>query len=100
MDGLMKKAYWVCIYEKINNLEKLKEYAAKAKPAVEKFSGKFLARGGNSRTNEGIKSPRIIIVEFPDYDTATKCYDSNEYQEAHNILQDHVVRHHQIVEGN
>ena len=40
------KAYWVCMYEKINNTEKLKEYALKAKPAVEKFSGKFLVRGG------------------------------------------------------
>ena len=40
------KAYWVCIYEKIINPEKLKEYAIKAKPAVEKFSGKFLVRGG------------------------------------------------------
>ena len=33
------KAYWVCVYEKIDNPEKLQEYAAKAKPAVEKFSG-------------------------------------------------------------
>ena len=32
--------------EKIYNEEKLKEYAVKAKPAVEKFSGKFLIRGG------------------------------------------------------
>ena len=97
---MLKKAYWVCIYEKINNLEKLKNYASKAKPAVEKFSGKFLVRGGNNRTNEGINSPRIIVVEFPNYDTAIKCYDSNEYQEAHDILQGHVVRHHQIVEGS
>ena len=37
----MMKAYWVCIFEKINNSEKLKEYAGKAKPAVEKFSGRF-----------------------------------------------------------
>ncbi len=94
------KAYWVCIYERINNLEKLKEYAAKAKPAIEKFSGKFLARGGKNRTNDGVNSPRIVVVEFPDYNTAINCYDSEEYQVAHNILKDHVVRHHQIVEGN
>ena len=94
------KAYWVCIYEKINNVEKLREYAVKAKPSVEKFSGKFLARGGKSRTNDGIKSPRIIVVELPDYKTALECYDSPEYQEAHNILEGHVVRHHQIVEGS
>ena len=94
------KAYWVCIYEKIYNLEKLKEYAAKAKPAVEKFSGKFLVRGGKNRTNEGIETPRIIVVEFPNYNTAVECYDSLEYQEAHDILEGHVLRHHQIVEGD
>ena len=94
------KGYWVCIYEKIDNNEKLKEYASKAKPAVENFSGKFLVRGGKNRTNEGINSPRTIVVEFPDYNTAVKCYDSAEYKEAHDILNSHVKRHHQIVEGS
>ena len=94
------KAYWVCIYEKIDNAEKLKEYAIKARPAVEKFSGKFLVRGGKNRTNDGIESPRTIVVEFPDYNTAIECYDSAEYQKAHDILKGHVVRHHQIVEGS
>ena len=93
------RGYWVCIYEKINNAEKLKEYAIKAKPAVEKFSGKFLIRGGKNRTNEGIESPRTVVVEFPDYNTALKCYDSKEYQEAHDILEGYVVRNHQLVEG-
>ena len=93
------KGYWVCIYEKIDNAEKLKQYAIKAKPAVEKFSGKFLVRGGKNRTNEGIKTPRIVVVEFDDYNSAVKCYDSSEYQEAHNILNGHVIRHNQIVEG-
>ena len=93
------KGYWVCIYEKIHNEEKLKEYAVKAKPAVEKFSGKFLIRGGKNRTNEGINSPRTVVVEFPDYNTALKCYDSKKYQEAHDILEGHVDRNHQLVEG-
>ena len=94
------KAYWVCVYEKIDNPEKLKDYAVKARPAVEKFSGKFLARGGKNRTTDGIESPRTVIVEFADYKTAIECYDSSEYQEAHDILKGHVVRHHQIVEGS
>jgi len=94
------KSYWVCIYEKIYNPEKLKEYALKAKPAVEKYSGKFLVRGGKNRTNDGINSPRTVVVEFPDYDTAVACYDSPEYQEAHDILEGHVLRHHQIVESS
>ena len=94
------KAYWVCVYEKIDNVEKLKEYAVKAKPTVEKFSGKFLVRGGKNRTNDGIESPRTVVVEFPNYNNAVECYDSAEYQEAHDILKGHVVRHHQIVEGS
>ncbi len=94
------KGYWVCTYEKIDNIEKLKEYALKAKPAVEKYFGKFLVRGGQNITSEGINSPRVVVVEFKDFDTAKRCYDSNEYQEAHDILKGHVIRHHQIVEGS
>ncbi len=94
------KGYWVCTYEKINNEEKLKEYALKAKPAVEKHFGKFLVRGGQNRTTEGINSPRVVVVEFKDFNTAIECYDSNDYQEAHDILNGHVIRHHQIVEGS
>ena len=93
------KGYWVCIYESITNVDKLKEYASKAKPAIEKFSGKFLVRGGKNRTNDGTDSPRTVVVEFLDYNTAIECYDSPEYQEAHNILNGHAIRHHQIVEG-
>ena len=94
------KAYWVCIYEKIDNSEKLKEYALKAKPAVEKFSGKFLVRGGKNKTTDGIKSLRTVVAEFPNYDTALECYNSKEYQEAKSILKGKVVRQYQIVEGS
>tara|TARA_Y100001970_G_C13994078_1_gene729776 strand:+ start:488 stop:775 length:288 start_codon:yes stop_codon:yes gene_type:complete len=94
------KGYWVCVYEKIDNSEKLKEYASKAKSAVEKFSGKFIVRGGKNITTDGINSPRTVVVEFPNYNAAVDCYKSKEYQEAHDILNGHVVRHHQIVEGS
>ncbi len=43
---------------------------------------------------------RTVVAEFPNYDTALECYNSKEYQEAHEILDGHVIRHHQIVEGN
>ena len=93
------KGYWVCIYEKINDEEKLKEYAYKAVLALEKYNGKTLARGGKNRTNEGVNSPRTVVIEFPDYASAINCYDSREYKEAHDILKNIAIRHHQIVEG-
>ena len=93
------KGYVVCVYKNISNGEKLKEYAVKARAAVEKFNGKFLIRGGTARSNEGDKSPRTVIIEFLSFDQANTFYQSNEYQEAHTILKGHVERQFQIVEG-
>ena len=93
------KGYVVCVYKSINNEHKLKEYAVKARAAVEKYKGKFLIRGGKTTTNEGDASPRTVVIEFPSYEEANLFYNSKEYQEAHDILKGHAVRHHQTVEG-
>ena len=93
------KGYVVCVYKNISSEEKLKEYAVKAKAAVEKYKGKFLIRGGKTKTNEGNKSPRTVVIEFPSYDEANLFYNSKEYQKAHEVLKDHVVRHHQTIQG-
>ena len=68
------KGYVVCVYKSISNEEKLKEYAVKAKAAVEKYKGKFLIRGGKSINNEGEKSPRTVVIEFPSYNEANSFY--------------------------
>ena len=93
------KGYVVCVYKNINNEEKLKEYAVKARAAVEKYKGKFLIRGGRSKSNEGDKSPRTVIIEFPSNDEANNLYNSKEYQAAHSILKGFADRQHQTVEG-
>ena len=93
------KGYIVCVYKSISNDEKLKEYAAKARDAVEKFKGKFLIRGGESTINEENKSPRTVVIEFPSYKEANLFYNSKEYQEAHDVLKGHAIRHHQTIEG-
>ena len=93
------KGYVVCVYKDITNEEKLKEYAVKARVAVEKYKGKFLIRGGKTTTNEGESSPRTVVIEFPSYDEANLFYNSKEYQKAHSILKGYVIRQHQTVEG-
>ena len=93
------KGYVVCVYKSISSEEKLQEYAVKAKTAVEKYEGKFVIRGGKATTNEGEKSPRTVVIEFPSYDEANLFYNSKEYQEAHDILKGHATRHHQTIEG-
>ena len=93
------KGYVVCVYKSISNEEKLREYAVKAKAAVEKYKGKFLVRGGNSTINEGKKSPRTVVIEFTSYEEANSFYNSKEYQDAHVILKGFAERQHQTVEG-
>ncbi len=94
------KGYVVCVYKNIINEDKLEEYAIKARAAVEKYKGKFLIRGGRSTSNEGEKSPRTVVIEFPSYNEANKFYNSKEYQEAHSILKGYAERQHQTIEGS
>ena len=95
----MPKGIWIAVYEKIENMETLKKYAVKATVAISKYSGKFLVRGGKNITLEGNHSPRTVIVEFTSFADAEKCYNSDEYQEAHNILKNSAKRNLQIIEG-
>jgi len=95
----MPKGIWIAVYEKIENMEKLKKYAVKATVAISKYSGRFVVRGGKNITLEGNQSPRTVIVEFPNFEEAEKCYNSDEYQEAHDILKGSVRRNLQIIEG-
>ena len=94
------KGYIVCVYQSINDENALKEYAVKAKVAVEKYQGNFLVRGGKKITTEGKESPRTVVIEFPSFEVAEKFFYSDEYQEAHSILQGKVIRHHQIIKGS
>ena len=95
----MAKGIWIAVYEKIENMETLKKYAAKATLAIGKYSGKFIVRGGKNITLEGNQSPRTVIVEFHTFEDAEKCYNSDEYQEALAVLKGAAKRNLQIIEG-
>ena len=93
------KGYWIATYTEIKDPERLKKYAEKTKEAVDKFSGKILARSANNKANEGTEKVRIALAEFADVETAIKCYDSVEYVEARTHLKDNVIGEHMIFEG-
>ncbi len=93
------KAYWVANYTEIKDAERLKKYATKAKEAVEKYSGRILARSANNVTLEGREMVRVALAEFPDIQTAKNCYNSEEYIEARKHLENNVIREHIIFEG-
>ena len=93
------KAYWVANYSEIKDTERLKKYAAKAKEAVEKYSGRILARSANNITLDGREMVRVALAEFPDIESAKNCYNSEEYVEARKHLENNVIREHIIFEG-
>ena len=93
------KAYWVANYTEIKDAERLKKYAVKAKEAVEKYSGRILARSANNVILEGREMVRVALAEFPDIETARNCYNSEEYVEARKHLENNVVREHIIFEA-
>ena len=93
------KAYWVANYTEIKDAKRLKKYALKATEAVQKYSGKILARSANNITLEGREMVRVALAEFPDIETARNCYNSEEYVEARKHLENNVVREHIIFEA-
>ena len=48
---------------------------------------------------EGNDFPRTVIWEFPTYEVAEKCYNSQEYQKAWSLAKSSTERNLQIVEG-
>ena len=94
------KGYIVCVYESIKDDEALKNYAIKARSAVEKYDGKFLVRGGQNIVTEGRKFIRTVVIEFSSFEKTKEFFYSSEYQTAHELLKDNVVRNHQIIKGN
>ena len=93
------KGYVVCVYKSIGDEKLLKKYAESAIPAIEKYKGKIIVRGGKKLTIEGNDSPRTVVIEFPSFEEAKNYYYSKEYQKSHSFLKGTVVRDLQIVEG-
>ena len=94
------KGYVVTVYKIIKDENVLKNYAVKAREAIEKHKGKFLVRGGKKITTEGDESPRTVVIEFHSFSEAEIFFYSKEYQAAHAILKGVAIRHHQIIEGS
>ncbi len=75
------------------------KYAALAGPAVAKYGGEFLARGGHVEVKEGSTRARCVIIRFADMETAQTFYHSPEYQEALSFGLPASERDYKFVEG-
>ena len=95
----MKKGYWISLYFKVDNQENLKKYAETVTPIIKSFGGRPLIRGGQHKTYEGDDFIRTVVWEFPSYEKAIECHNSEEYQAGWSLAKNTTKRHMQVVEG-
>jgi uncharacterized protein (DUF1330 family) len=75
-------AYWVA-RSKINDPVEYKKYTDPLPQIFAKYGAKILARGGKYKIMEGPeKFHRFVVIEFPTFDQAVACFNSEEYQKA------------------
>jgi uncharacterized protein (DUF1330 family) len=67
----------------VTDAERYEAYKQLAPPAIEKYGGRYLVRGGDVGLLEGDWRPnRVVVLEFPDVETAKRFYASPEYSSA------------------
>lgn len=85
----------------LDNADLYEQYKSKARPLIEKFGGVYLARGGRMTLREtDLWSPtRLVLVRFPDVESANRCLDSSEYQQILPISKKSARRTAVVLEG-
>jgi uncharacterized protein (DUF1330 family) len=96
----MPKGYWL-VHVTIHDPEGYKGYIAANAAAFARYSGRFLARGGQNETHGPGVSPtqRHVLIEFDSYAQAKACYHSPEYTAALKIRGEAATASVVILEG-
>ena len=94
-----KKAY-LLVQVDVTNPQQYGEYTKLTPAIIEKFGGRFLARGGRSTTLEGAPAAsRVVLIEFPSFDRAQAFYNSPEYTAARKVREGAAKVQFVLVEG-
>ncbi|MHB8646264.1 MAG: DUF1330 domain-containing protein [Thermomicrobiales bacterium] len=82
-------AAYVIAQVDVNDPERYVEYRKMVPASIEKYGGKFIARGGSAEVLEGDKSlpQRLVIIEFESMERAKAWWASEEYREAKALRQ-------------
>ena len=66
----------------VKNWDAYREYMRHTPRVIQKFGGRFIARGGETTTLEGPKETlRLVLMEFPSLEQAKAFYNSPEYKQ-------------------
>jgi len=77
---------YVIVETDITDPARYEEYRKLTPAAIAAHGGRFLVRGGVVETLEGDWTPkRMVVLEFPDMESARRFYDGPEYVEARRV---------------
>jgi uncharacterized protein (DUF1330 family) len=75
-------AYWIA-HAKINDPVEYKKYTDPLPDIFKKHGATILARGGRFQVMEGPEYfARHVVIEFPTFEQAVACFESEEYRAA------------------
>ncbi len=72
---------YVIVEIDVHDTDAYAPYVAGAGPSVPASGGRYVARGGRTESLEGDPPrSRVVVLEFPDVESATAWYHSDAYQ--------------------
>ncbi len=74
---------YVIVETNVTDQEQYERYREVAPESIAAHGGRYIVRGGELAVFEGDWNPsRVVVLEFPDLETAKRWYASEEYGEA------------------
>ena len=74
---------YVLVQISVHDAQTYERYKQLAPPAIARYGGRYLARGGATQTLEGTwEPPRFVLLEFPSVEQARAWWASPEYAAA------------------
>ena len=93
-------AGYVIVQVNINDPDKFAVYREMVPPTLDKYGGRYLARGGDYENLEGDWDPqRLVVIEFDSVEMAKKWWESDDYAPAKQLRQESASSKLIIVEG-
>lgn len=91
---------YVVVNVDVHDPVRYQDYRRMVPPTIAAYGGRFLVRGPELHEMEGTWArPRLVIVEFPDVESAKRWWASPEYAEAKALRQSISSAELVIVEG-
>jgi len=94
----MAKGYWLAQVD-VTDPDGYRDYVTANQVPFRKYRARYVIRAGRHEAMEGTCRSRLVVIEFPDYETALACYRSPEYKHAMTLRQGRAIADIAVVEG-